>query len=78
MKHELWIEGEDSQTFCLAGPHGDSARSLLEVGAKLSWSCEAESHFDAMTKYYSYMEWGEYKSDFPDQDKETYESRGWK
>jgi len=78
MKHELWIEEDESQTFCLAGPHGESARGLLGRSAKLIWTCDAESYFEAMQKYYAYMGWGEYKSDFPAQDKETYISRGWK
>ena len=77
MKHELWIEEEDSQTFCLAGPDGDSARNLLDPGAKLIWACEASSHFEAMTKYYEYMRWGEYKSDYPEEDKKTYSEIGW-
>jgi len=77
MKHELWIENEGEQTLCLAGSHGDSARNLLEPGAKLTWTCEASSHFEAMTKYYEYMEWGEYKSDYPVEDKKTYSELGW-
>jgi hypothetical protein len=70
MKHELWKE-EDGQTFCLAGPIGDDARSSLAPGAKLIWIVEAESHFEAMTKYYEYMGWGEYISKFPE-DKDPY------
>ncbi|MGY0587932.1 MAG: hypothetical protein ACW7DS_18165 [Paraglaciecola chathamensis] len=78
MKHELWVEeDEGSQTFCLAGVHGDGARKILGEDATLVWVCEADSHFDAMTKYYKYMKWGEYKSDYPDQDKESYKRRGW-
>lgn len=77
MKHELWMEDE-SQTFCLAGPYGEKARSLLGESAKLIWSCNAELYFEAMQKYYDYMQWGEYKFDSPAQDKETYISRGWK
>jgi hypothetical protein len=70
MKHELWKEN-NGQTFCLAGPLGDSGRSSLEPGAELVWIVEADSHFDAMTKYYRFMDWGEYSSDFPE-DKEPY------
>ena len=77
MKHELWLEGENEQMFCLAGQRGDSARRLLGDDARLVWSCEAESHFAAMTQYYRYMGWGEYRSDFPEQDKQTYRERGW-
>jgi hypothetical protein len=59
--HQLWInESAGEQTFCCAGPRGDSARSLLQPGAKLVWTVEAESWFEAMTKYYAYMGWGEY------------------
>lgn len=77
MKHELWVEAEDSQTFCLAGPHGDGARALLGKDAKLVWTCEASSYFEAMTKYYAYMDWGEYETDFPQQDNKTYKELGW-
>lgn len=68
MKYELWLDPDDGQTFCLSGPQGDSARGLLHAEAKRVWQVEAGSHFEAMTKYYSYMEWGEYKADFFDQD----------
>lgn len=77
MKHELWVEDEGEQTFCLAGPHGDSARALLAPGARLVWSCEAPSHFEAMAKYYQYMGWGSYRSDYPEIDKRTYKELGW-
>ena len=64
LKHELWKEKEGSgQTFCLAGPHGVGARSLLGPGAKLIWTVEAGSHFEAMTAYYKFMDWGEYTTD---------------
>jgi hypothetical protein len=42
----------------------DGARSLLEGKSELVWSCEAESHFEAMTKYYAYQEWGAYTTEF--------------
>ena len=77
MKHELWIESKDEQTFCLAGPRGDDARKLLRPGAKLVWACEASSHFEAMTKYYEYMDWGVYTTDYPEQDKKLYAELGW-
>ncbi|CAK9888740.1 hypothetical protein PS652_01569 [Pseudomonas fluorescens] len=69
MKHELWMEPDDCQTFCQAGPGGDSARALLGPEARLVWVVDAESHFDAMSQYYAYMDWGEYRSDFPAYDK---------
>lgn len=77
MKHELWLEPDGCQTFCLADAHGDWARRLLHEKAKLIWEVEAESHFVAMTKYYSYMDWGEYQTDFPEQDQIPYTEPGW-
>lgn len=77
MKHEFWIESEGEQTFCMSGEKGEGARNLLEPNAKLAWTCEASSHFEAMTKYYEYMNWGEYKSDYPEEDKKTYSELGW-
>lgn len=67
LKHELWKDkgGEEysEQTFCLAGPRGDDARKLLSPDAKLIWTVEAGSHFEAMTAYYKFMDWGEYTTD---------------
>jgi hypothetical protein len=67
LKHELWEdtgEGEYSfYTFCLAGSHGDDARKQLSPDARLIWTVEAETHFEAMTEYYKFMGWGEYKTD---------------
>ncbi|KPH91296.1 hypothetical protein AMS58_21110 [Pseudoalteromonas porphyrae] len=77
MKHELWMDEEGLGTFCLSGAHGDDARKLLEPNSKLVWSCEAESHFEAMTKYYKYMGWGKYTTDYPEHDKKTYKELGW-
>lgn len=62
--HELWREesdGGESYAFFLAGPLGDENRLRLEQGAKLIWTVEADSDFEAMTKYHEYMGWGEYK-----------------
>ena len=77
MKHELWSNEEVLDTFCLAGEHGDDARKLLEPGSKLVWTCEANSNFEAMTKYYEFRRWGEYTTDYPEHDKKTYKELGW-
>lgn len=63
MIYQLWMEPDDGQAFCPSDPQGNSARQLLHPDAKLVWEVEAHNHFDAMTRYYAYMEWGEYKSD---------------
>lgn len=70
MKHELWKE-KNGYTFCFAGSLGNQAREMMEQEAELIWTVEARSHFEAMTKYYEFMDWGEYKTDF-EQDKEPY------
>jgi hypothetical protein len=66
LKHELWTDiGDDvpDYTFCLAGAHGNDARALLSPSAKLIWTVEAGSHFEAMSAYYEFMGWGEYRTD---------------
>ncbi|WP_296263655.1 hypothetical protein [Pseudomonas sp. UBA6562] len=77
MNHELWQEPDGCQTFCLAGTRGERARALMQPRAKLIWEVEAESYFEAMTLYYAHMQWGEYLSDFPEQDMIPYKERGW-
>ncbi|TCC65469.1 hypothetical protein E0H73_00535 [Kribbella pittospori] len=60
MLHELWDDPEDEGLFlfCLAGPHGDDARGTLSPSARLVWTVEAASHFEAMTLYYHHQDWG--------------------
>jgi hypothetical protein len=66
-----------SKRFVCPAPRGDDVRNLLEADAKFVWACEASSNFDAMTKYYEYMGWGEYTTDFPEHDKKTYAELRW-
>jgi len=61
--HELWVESDQEQIFCLAEPMGDDVRALMLPGAKKVWTVEARSHFEAMTKYYEHMRWGEYTTE---------------
>ena len=63
LTHELWANDEGYDTFCLAGPMGDCARGLLEPGSRLVWTVEADSHFEAMTKYYEFAGRGIYTTD---------------
>ena len=70
--HELWVDEENLNTFIFAGKYGEKARSLLSKNAKLEWTVKAENHFEAMSKYYKYRNFGEYKSDF-NQDHLPYE-----
>lgn len=61
--HELWIDPEGLETFCFASPRGDEIRKLLPSGSKLVWTVDAGSHFEAMTKYYAYLDRGPYLGD---------------
>jgi hypothetical protein len=76
--HELWDDPneEGRYTFCLAGPKGDGARATLSSTARLTWTVEADSHFQAMTRYYEHMGWGRYETD-QEWDRKTYSEHGW-
>jgi hypothetical protein len=77
MQHELWVNRDGLDTVCLAGPHGDDARAMLDQPAELVWTFEADNHFDAMTAYYRFRGLGTYTTDFPDLDRIAYRDRGW-
>ena len=77
MKHELWTNEGGLDLFCLAGPRGDSARKMLNPYYRLVWTCDADSHLEAMKRYYELRNWGEYQTDFPEQDNKTYKEMGW-
>ncbi len=63
--HELWKDESDGEfLFCLGGPAGDDARDLLEGETEKIWECEAESHFEAMTKYHKHQGWTKYVTEF--------------
>ncbi len=65
LKHEIWVCGDGHTGCCLAGPAGDEARKhFAEDGpAKLLWTFEAGSHYEAMTKYHEYLGREPYTSD---------------
>ena len=44
--------------------------------AVLTWTVDADSHFEAMTKYYEHMDWGTYTTPWPDLDTQTYAEWG--
>lgn len=72
MLHELWVDPDGLDTFCLAGPEGHANRSLLPPNSRLEWTVDAPSHFEAMTQYYRFRYWGIYTTDFPEQDMTPY------
>lgn len=55
--HEVWVSldenGQELHACITAGSRGNGARELLkEENAKLLYCFEAETHFDALTKYH--------------------------
>lgn len=50
---------------------GDEARMTLNGDAKLIGVVEGSSHFEAMTRYYEFMGWGEYVLAF-EEDRDPY------
>ncbi|MEO2219655.1 hypothetical protein ABGV49_21590 [Chromobacterium vaccinii] len=62
--YEVWEEiDEDGQSLpglCLAGPDGDGFRALLGPDSRLVTTLYASSHFEAMTKHYEIVGYGEY------------------
>lgn len=69
-------EGEGRYTFCLAGPRGDQARPALSPSAHLTWTAEADSHYQAITLYYEYMGWGTCTTG-QERDRRAYAEDGW-
>ena len=65
LTHELWVEPTGEQTLCLAGLMGVPARALLPEGSRLTWTVEANSHFEAMSAYHRHMGWAPYQTGFP-------------
>ena len=60
----MWQEPKGETGLCFGDRRGDGFRKLSEPGAKVIFTFTAESHFDAMTIYYSFMGWGEYQTDY--------------
>jgi hypothetical protein len=71
---ELWQSKGDAiaTTVCEVGPSGDQCRAMLEPVAELIWRFEGHFHLDTIQRYYEYMGFGTYTSDFPDLDCEPY------
>jgi hypothetical protein len=66
---ELWrsvIPATSGLCLTRAGSKGDQARSMLSSDYELIQIIEGGSELEIMTKYYAYMDWGEYRSEWPD------------
>lgn len=64
IKHDIWKSKEGLTSLCFSGEIGEESRSIIEPESELIHSFYADSHFDAMTKYYKYMDWGVYETEF--------------
>jgi hypothetical protein len=73
--HEIWLSpDEDGQLLpsCISlGPTGDAARNLNESGSECVWVFWAMSPIDAMQIYYDFLDFGTYRTEFPE-DSELY------
>lgn len=72
IKHEVWQDKEGLTMLCFSDESGDAARAMFAQDAKLIYEFYANSHFDAMTIYYKFMDWGIYETEF-EIDKEPYD-----
>jgi hypothetical protein len=71
IKLDIWQNKEGLTALLFADTLGEEGRQTLEADYEIIHSFFAESHFDAMTKYYQFMDWGLYTTDF-EVDKEPY------
>ena len=74
-EHQVWKTPEGLTMLCFADERGDGSRSLLEPGSTMIHTFQAISHYEAMTIYYAFMNWGVYTTIF-EQDKEPYAKKG--
>jgi hypothetical protein len=67
--HEIWLEDAGHgplPSLVLAGPDGDLFRQGLAANARLVKTFEAENNYEAMTIFYAYNGWGEYRLNLPE------------
>ncbi len=69
LQHEIWLDPDEDGVplpgCCLAGPDGDGFRRMLGPKACLVHRFESGSHFETMTIYYQFVDYGEYVSSDP-------------
>lgn len=73
IKHDIWQDPEGLTSLCFSGVMGMECRRLLEPNSKIIHSFYADSHYEAMIKYYEFMGWGKYETEF-ETDKLPYNS----
>lgn len=52
--HEIWVDQDDLEMCCLAGPDGDAARAFRS-NSRLVHVFVARSHVDAMRTYHAFL-----------------------
>lgn len=72
VKLDIWKNKEGLTALLFSGELGQEGRMTLEEDYEIIHSFYADSHFDAMTKYYEFMDWGQYETEF-EIDKEPYD-----
>jgi hypothetical protein len=72
MTLEIWQEPDGGYCGCFAGPMGDEARALLAPGATIVHCYEAESHFEAATRYHELLGFEPYRSPWEALDRRPY------
>lgn len=72
VKLDIWKNKEGLTALLFSRELGQEGRMTLEEDYEIIHSFYADSHFDAMTKYYEFMDWGQYETEF-EIDKEPYD-----
>lgn len=72
LKHDIWKNKEGLTALLFSADLGKGGRMALEEDYEIIHSFYADSHFDAMTEYYEFMDWGQYQTEF-EVDKKPYD-----
>jgi hypothetical protein len=71
IRHEVWEDSEGLTMLFRADKAGNEGWLQPEKNSKLIHSFYASSHYEAMTIYYEFMDWGVYDTPY-EIDKEPY------
>ena len=64
LRHDIWKNKEGLTAMLFSGDLGQQGRVALDEDYEIIHSFYADSHFDAMTKYYEFMDWHRYETEF--------------
>ena len=85
MKWELWKDKIGRQAYIISHWRADSVRNGLSDGAKVIWSCDVDSEYEAREKYSAYQgykffwlrAWLQFSKNELRKLKRTYKELGW-